>query len=58
MNKRITFLIGAVMVLMGIVITILFDIQPYITSTITFLGLGIITITASKFLSDRNMEQQ
>lgn len=58
MNRKTILLIGIVLVFIGVSITILFDIQPYIPITITASGLGIIAVLISRFLFNRETENE
>lgn len=58
MNRKTILLIGIVLVFIGVSITILFDIQPYIPITITTSGLGIIAVLISRFLFNRETENE
>lgn len=58
MNRKIILLIGIVLVFTGVSITILFDVQPYIPITITASGLGIIAVLISRFLFNRETEDE
>ncbi|MDE1193543.1 MAG: hypothetical protein PW786_15560 [Arachidicoccus sp.] len=56
MSSRTFFLSGIGMIIGAIIITILFDVQPYISLTIFSIGAGIVGIVISRFLLGRDVE--
>lgn len=58
MNKKNILLIGIALVVIGVSITILSDLQPYIPITITASGFGIIAVLISRFLFNRDSENE
>lgn len=58
MNKKIILLSGVLAMVAGVSSTILFDVQPQITFSITMLGAGVIAVTLLRNFSDRHLDNE